>query len=298
VVEGGRHVQAGTPKARQVPMPTCTARKETSMTPYQTICYERDGDIGVLTLARPEKRNAQNPLMWQELRDLGADLSKDDTLRCLLVNGQGPTFSAGIDLVEGLAGAVADATENLAQHTHEEAVETAGTFRWIPDLDCPSVAAVHGHAYGAGLQLAVACDFRILAQSAKVGLIETRFGILPDMGATVRLPRIIGEGRARELILLGEVIGADEALRIGLANRVVPDDELASSSLDLARRLAAQPPLALQGARRALDAAWYKNADDSFMVALEAQLRCLASEDFKEGLEALAAGRPPLWRGR
>ena len=98
----------------------------------------------------------------------------------------------------------------------------AGTFSWIPNLGCASVAAVRGHAYGAGLQLALACDFRIFAEGTKVGLTETRYGILPDMGATVRLPRIIGEARARELILLGDIIDAAQALRIGLANRVVP----------------------------------------------------------------------------
>src|SRR5437764_209780 len=139
----------------------------------------------------------------------------------------------------------------------------AGTFSWIPDLGCASVAAVRGHAYGAGLQLALACDFRVFAEGTKVGLVEMRFGILPDMGATVRLPRIVGESRARELILLGEVIEAPEALRIGLANRVVDDREVESAAAELAARLAAQPPLAVRGARRAIDAAWYRNPDDS-----------------------------------
>ena len=110
----------------------------------------------------------------------------------------------------------------------------AGTFSWIPGLGCASVAAVRGHAYGAGLQLALACDFRIFAEGTKVGLPETRYGLLPDMGATVRLPRIVGESRARELILLGEVIDAAEALRIGLANRVVPGEDLDTAAAGFA----------------------------------------------------------------
>jgi enoyl-CoA hydratase/carnithine racemase len=268
------------------------------VTAYQTIRYERSGNIGTLTLARPDKRNAQNPLMWQELADLGADLLPDQTLRCLLVAGEGPSFSAGIDLVEGLAGMIAEMTKRAPdEHTLDVGLGVAGTFRWIPNLGCPSIAAVRGHAYGAGLQLALACDFRVFAQGAKVGLIETRYGILPDMGATVRLPRIVGEGRARELILLGEVIDAPEALRIGLANRVVNDAEVESAAAELATRLAAQPPLAIRGARRAIDAAWYRDPETSFMVAVEEQIRCLASDDFKEALRAMTEGRDPQWRG-
>jgi enoyl-CoA hydratase/carnithine racemase len=118
------------------------------------------------------------------------------------------------------------------------------------------------------------------------------------MGATVRLPRIIGEGRARELILLGEVIDAAEALRIGLANRVVPDADLESTAEEFAGRLAAQPPLAVSGARRAIDAAWYRDPEASFQIAVEEQLRCVTSEDFKEARRALGEGRTPQWQGR
>jgi enoyl-CoA hydratase/carnithine racemase len=269
------------------------------VTDYKTIRFERNGHIGMLTLARPEKRNAQNPLMWQELAQLGAELRPDQTLRCLVVAGDGPSFSAGIDLVEGLAGMITEfAAQPAKDHSLEQGIAVAGTFSWIPKLSCPSIAAVQGHAYGAGLQLAVACDFRIFAQNAKVGLIETRYGILPDMGATVRLPRIVGESRARELILLGDVIDAYEALRIGLANRVVAESDLVSATNELALRLAAQPPLAIQGARRAIDAAWHRDPDDSFKVAVEAQIRCLESDDFKEAGRAIAEGRAPQWAGR
>lgn len=125
-----------------------------------------------------------------------------------------------------------------------------------------------------------------------------RYGLLPDMGATVRLPRIIGEGRARELILLGETLDAAEALRIGLANRVVPADDLGTAAAELAGHLAAQPPLAVRGARRAIDVAWHRPAAESFQLALAEQLRCLQSEDFREARQAMAADRAPQWRGR
>ena len=269
------------------------------MTDYQTIRYQRQGGVGTVTLARPGKRNAQNPLMWQELARLGAELLPDETLRCLVVAAEGPVFSAGVDLAEGMTGLLgewADRTDE--EQAMAEGTAAAGTFSWIPELGCASVAAVRGHAYGAGLQLALACDFRIFAEGTKVGLIETRFGLLPDMGATVRLPRIVGEARARELILLGEIVDADEALRIGLANKVVPGHDLEAAAAELAERLAAQPPLAVRGARQAIDAAWHRSPQESSRVALEAQLRCLKSEDFKEARLAMAEGRPPRWQGR
>lgn len=269
------------------------------MSGYQTIRYQREGDVGTLTLARPGKRNAQNPLMWRELARLGTELLPDETLRCLVVTGEGPVFSAGIDLIEGMAGLLTDWADLPAgERNPDEVIAAAGTFSWIPELGCASVAAVRGHAYGAGLQLALACDFRIFAEDTQVGLPETRFGIMPDMGATVRLPRIVGEGRARELILLGEVINAAEALRIGLANRVVPDRDLDAAAAEFAGRLAAQPPLAIRGARRAIDAAWYLGPQESFRLALQAQIRCLESEDFKEARQAMAEGRAPHWQGR
>lgn len=268
------------------------------MSEYETIRYERDEFVGKLTLARPQKHNAQNPLMWRELVQLGEELLLDQTLRCLVVTGEGPSFSSGIDLVEGMPRIASRFAERSRDENAVDLVLTvAGAFAWIPRLGCPSVAAVRGHAYGAGLQLALCCDFRVFSRTATVGLMETRYGLLPDMGATVRLPRIVGESKARELILLAEIIDAAEAHRIGLANRVVEDRDLESSVADLARRLSGQPPLAIQGARRAIDAAWHLDSDQSFKIAAREQVRCLASEDFKEGLNALAEGRAPRWRG-
>lgn len=265
---------------------------------YQTIRFEQRRGVGTLTLARPEKRNAQNPRMWAELRDLGRRLSVETALRCLIVTGEGPSFSSGIDLVEGVARIVADVTTRpVDEEAMRAAEEAAGTFNWIPALPCPSVAALRGHAYGGGLQLALACDFRIFSDTAQVGLTETRYGLLPDMGATFRLPRIIGESRARELILLGEIVNAAEALRMGLANRVVPDAELEATVAEFADRLARQPPLAMAGARRALAAAWHPDPRTGFTVAVEEQLRCIHSDDFKEGMQAFREGRSPEWSG-
>jgi enoyl-CoA hydratase/carnithine racemase len=137
-----------------------------------------------------------------------------------------------------------------------------------------------------------------MADNAQVGLLETRYGLLPDMGATIWLPPLIGEARAREMILLGEIVAADEALRIGLANRVVPADDLDTAAIELAARIAAQPPLAVRGARRAMAAAAHNDESQGFRAAVAEQLACVTSEDFAEGGRALAEGRAPQWRGR
>ncbi|MUM27881.1 enoyl-CoA hydratase/isomerase family protein, partial [Mycolicibacterium sp. CBMA 295] len=244
-----------------------------------------------LTLNRPAKLNALNPQMRTELGHLGAQLAEDDTLRCLVVAGAGTSFSAGLDLSEAMTGTLAQFVDRDPDddETIELGLAVAGVFEFIPQLPCPSVAAVHGHAYGAGLQLALACDFRIFAEGARVGLTEARYGLLPDMGATFRLPRIIGEGRARELILLGEIIDAAEAFRIGLANRIAPDHQLDSAVDEFAERLAAQAPLAIRGARAAIDAGWRLGPATSLRMTVAAQARCLASDDFKNACQGIAA---------
>ncbi|MEE6168436.1 MULTISPECIES: enoyl-CoA hydratase/isomerase family protein [unclassified Mycolicibacterium] len=256
---------------------------------YEAIRYSRRAGVGTLMLNRPAKLNALNPQMREDLGRLGALLADDDTLRCLIVTGAGTSFSAGLDLAEAMTGTLtqfADCTPD--EKTVELGLTVAGVFEFIPELLCPSIAAVRGHAYGAGLQLALACDFRIFAADARVGLTESRYGLLPDMGATFRLPRIIGESRARELILLGEIIDAAEALRIGLANRVVPGDELDYAADEFADRLAALPPLAVRGARAAIEAGSHLGSAAALRVAVEAQARCLNSADFTKGFPSAA----------
>lgn len=251
---------------------------------YRTIRYDQEGHVGTLTLQRPEKHNAVNPLMRDELVDLGAALAGDESLRCLVIRGDGPSFSAGLDLREGLRDLFVGAAD-VDQALVEKGLALASAFEWVPRLDCPSVAAVQGHAYGAGCQLALACDFRIFAEGARTGLVEPRYGLLPDMGATFRLPRIVGESAARRMILLGEVIDAAKAADIGLADLVVPDADLAQTAQALAGRLAAQPPAVVRGARRALASARLLPDDEALRVAVEEQAVCLASAEFRNAMK-------------
>jgi len=158
---------------------------------------------------------------------------------------------------------------------------------------------VRGHALGAGLQLALACDIRIVARGTKLGLLEFKYGILPDLGGTQRLPRLVGPGKAKELIFTAARIDAEEAGRIGLAERVVADDELEAVAGDLAREIAAQPPLAVRGAKRAVNAAMSgATVRDGLLVEAEAQSTCLRSHDMKEAITAFVEDRPPVYSAR
>lgn len=258
---------------------------------FQTTVYERAADVGTLTLNRPSKLNAQNQRMRDELHDLSGHLLADNTLRCLVVTGAGPSFCAGLDLPEAMSIILPQFAGQPDEQTIERGLRLAGSFEFIPKLRCPSVAAVRGYAYGAGLQLALACDFRIFADGARVGLPETRYGLLPDMGATFRLPRLIGEGRARQMVLLGEIIDSTDALNIGLANRVVADDFLETTAQTFAERLAAQPPEAIEGARRAIEAGWLLQPAASLRLAVRAQARCLRSPAFRAAQQAFSQNR-------
>ena len=267
----------------------------------EIVLYERQGGVGWLRLNRPTKLNAQTPEMWDALRELGATLRGDAGLRCLVVAGEGRAFSAGIDLgvlmsPDGLGGLAAragaggeDPLAGLVRRGQE-------AFTWLVDAPFASIAAVRGYALGAGLQLALACDLRIVARGTELGALEFRYGLLPDLGGTAWLPRLVGPAKAKELVFTAARIDADEALRIGLANRVVDDGELDATVRALAETLAAQPPLALAGAKRAIDA--FPDAERSLALAAAGQAVCLRSEDFVEAGRAFLEKRTPVYRGR
>jgi enoyl-CoA hydratase/carnithine racemase len=259
---------------------------------YTTLRYAASSGVGTLRLARPGVRNAINPSMWRELRALGAELIDDRTLRCLIVSAEGPSFCAGMDLRESMAGPFAGVARGpLDEATTARAFEVASTFEWIPRLACPSIAAVRGHAYGAGMQLALGCDLRVLSDTARLALIENRYGLIPDMGATFRLPRLVGDGRARQLILLGDIVDATEAERIGLANYVVPDSELEQTVTNLAARLADQSSTATVAARRAIGMAWDQDAATNLRFAVSGQITCLRSPEFAAAVSRLRETR-------
>lgn len=267
----------------------------------ETLIFERRDTIGWLRLNRPDKLNAQTPAMWNELRELGREIGADRALRCLVVIGQGRAFSSGIDLGQltgaGPLPAAAATPPKAGEDPIAEAVRrTQEAFTWIADAPFASIAVIRGYAFGAGLQLALACDLRLVARGTKLGALEFQYGLLPDLGGTAWLPRLVGAAKAKELIFTAARIDADEALRIGLVNRVVDDAELEAEAAALATLIAAQPPLAVKGTKRAIDAC--DDVRESLELAAVGQAECLRSEDFLEAGRAFLEKRRPAYRGR
>jgi enoyl-CoA hydratase/carnithine racemase len=266
---------------------------------YNTIELARDGDIGWLRLNRPDKLNSFTIEMWREMRALGREISDDD-IRVLVVIGNGRAFSSGIDTSVFTAGASIedDASTEDARHpdpTVDAILRTQEAYSWLATAHYPTIAAVRGYALGAGLQLALACDIRVFARGTSVGLLEHKYGILPDLGGTQRVPRVVGSAKAKEMIWTAARIDADEAFRIGLCERLVDSDALETEVRALAGAIAAQPPLAVQGAKRAVDAARRLPIDEGLVVEAEQQAVCLRSDDMREAITAFVERREPKY---
>ncbi len=269
----------------------------------ETLRLDRDGPVGWLRLARPDKLNSFTIEMWRELGELGQELREDPELRALVVIGEGRAFSSGIDTSVFTTGQTDSALRDQASPRHEDPVaaavlRTQDSYTWLEEAPFATIAAVRGYALGAGLQLALACDIRVFAEGTTVGLLELKYGIIPDLGGTQRLPRLVGPGKAKELILTGAKIDAAEAHRIGIAERVVADADLEREAGDLAALIAAQPPLAVRGAKRAVDASSSTTVRDGLVVEAESQAVCLKSDDMKEAITAFVEQRPPRYAAR
>jgi enoyl-CoA hydratase/carnithine racemase len=278
----------------------------------QTISYEQVGSVGWLRLTRSERLNAMTMEMWAELAKLGETLGDDAGLRCLVVIGEGRAFSSGIDveqLLSGGGGLFAEAGQGSAaladspttgRGMEDKLVTRIGelqdAYTWLADAPYPTIAAMRGYALGGGLQLALACDLRIAARGTKMALPEHKYGILPDLGGTYWLPRIIGPAKAKELIFTAGTIDAEEAHRIGLVNRLVDDADLESAATELAEKIAAQPPIAVRRAKRALDQAYHQSLGEGLREAAVGQAECIRSADFLEAVSANLQKRPPLYK--
>jgi len=273
------------------------------MSTYETIELTRDGPVGWLRLNRPEKLNSFTVRMWQEMRALGKEVQDDPDLRALVVIGNGRAFSSGIDtsvFTSGSTDSIEGGDDVGTRHrdpTVDGILRAQEAYSWLETARYPTIAAVRGYALGAGLQLALACDIRVFARGTSVGLLEHKYGILPDLGGTQRLPRVVGAGKAKELIWTAGRIDADEAYRIGLCERLVDDDALEKEAAALAATIAAQPPMAVQGAKRAVAAAGRLPVAEGLVVEAEAQAPCLGSDDMREAITSFVEQRPPRYTG-
>jgi 2-(1,2-epoxy-1,2-dihydrophenyl)acetyl-CoA isomerase len=260
---------------------------------YQHVRTAVDAGIGTVTLNRPDKLNAFAGTMREEVAQAVRQLASDPDVRVLVITGAGRAFCAGADInymKELMEAGDTDAFTALV----EAGRHVVTVIRATPK---PVIASLNGAAAGGGANLALACDLRIAAESASIGQTFNRIGLHPDWGGTYFLPRLVGPSKAMELIFTAEMVSAPDALRIGLFNRVVPDDQLESATAELAGTLAAKPPLALALAKRAIYRSGDRSLDDMLDLELDHQLHCFGSDDAKEGLTAFLEKRPPEFRG-
>ncbi len=255
------------------------------------IVVEEKAGVAWVTLNRPDVRNALSRAVNLSLTDIALELDQRDSVRAIVLTGAGDkAFCAGADLKERKGIPANEALPFI--NAIASAIETWGEIRK------PTIAMMNGAAYGGGLELALACDLRVIVEGAELGLTEVRLGIMPGAGGTQRLPRLVGEARAKELILLGRRITAARAAEIGLVNQVVARDKLRSAVDGLLAELAGCAPLSLMSAKSAIQRGYGMPLSEALAVERECYEVTLFSEDRDEGLLAFAEGRPPKYLGR
>ena len=257
----------------------------------ENVVYEKKASIAYVTINRPKVLNALNQATWRELQTAFEAARKDEEVRGVIVTGAGDkAFIAGADIGE------------LSKVTAVEAEKSSSSgqavLNLVENLGKPVIAAINGFALGGGCETAMACTIRIASESAKFGQPEVKLGLLPGGGGTQRLPRLVGKGRALQLILTGEVIGAQEAYRIGLVNEVVPAADLISRAEAILKQIFSNAPVAVKYSLEAVNKGLETSQAEGF--ALEASFfgLCAATEDKKEGTSAFLAKRAPQFRGQ
>ncbi len=262
--------------------------------PLDTLLYEVRGNVAVVTLNRPERMNTLGGSMKPDLGRAFLDYARaDGRVRAVLVTGSGErAFCAGADIKERAGNQAIGTDYFVAQKaTHD-------LFRDIEEFEKPVIAAINGVALGGGLELALCADIRLAAAGARFGLPEIKLGVIPAAGGTQRLPRLIGEARAKALILTADIVDAETALRYGIVSRVLPDAELMPAALALAQRIAEHPPLAVRFAKRAINRGMQTDLDSGLEYERYAAAMIIDSDDRKEGMRAFVEKRKPVFTGR
>ena len=257
----------------------------------ENVLYEKDGAIAYVTLNRPKVLNALNRRTWEDLREAFEDAREDSAIRGVILTGAGDkAFIAGADIGE------------LSKVTAVEAEESStfgqGVLNLIENLGKPVVAAINGFALGGGCETAMACTIRVATENAKFGQPEVKLGVLPGGGGTQRLPRLVGKGRALQLILSGEMISAQEAYRIGLVNEVVSAADLITRAEAILKQIFANAPIAIRYSLEAVNKGLETSQAEG--QALEASFfgLCAATQDKQEGTQAFLQKRAPAFQGR
>ena len=257
---------------------------------YETLLVERRDRVAIITINRPEKRNALNIKTREEGAHVLDELREDESIRVVIFTGAGDkAFVAGADIAE-FAGRTAI--------TQREVMLGRSLFTAIDSFPKPVIAMVNGYCLGGGCELALACDIRIASDKASFGQPEINLGIIPGGGGTQRLTRLIGEGKAMELILTGDIIDAQTAYNLGLVNTVVPAADLEARTMELANRIAEKSPVALRMAKEAVKLASRSNLDEGLRREVDLFALCFSSEDKNEGVSAFLEKRKADFKGK
>jgi enoyl-CoA hydratase/carnithine racemase len=259
-----------------------------------------EGEIGYIALNRPDKRNAINQAMLRAIPEALDELDVPQ-VRAIIVYGEGQAFSAGIDfssLTNDTGSQSGEGGKPDLPRFRRFVAESQASLNRLENIEKPVIGALHGFVGGLGLELALACDARIAAVGARLGMPEVRIGLVPDVGGTTRLTRTVGYARSKELIMTARMIDATEAERIGLVNRTVADGTHLGAAEDLAREMARNAPLAVGMAKRIIDRGYGLDKMTFQELEVLAQSSLLTTEDFHEGASALAQRRDPKFKGR
>jgi 2-(1,2-epoxy-1,2-dihydrophenyl)acetyl-CoA isomerase len=267
------------------------------MKAFQQIAYEKAGHVATVTLNRPEKLNAYSEIMVHEVLSALADARDDDEIRAVIVTGAGRGFCSGGDI-----GTDFQYPARYRGHRMESILEMRENMhelvRFLQRFDKPTIAAVNGPAVAGGLTLALSCDFRIAAESARLGDTSLKFALIPDEGGAYLFPRFMGLEKALRMSLLSEVYPAPRALELGLVTEVVPDVELMSKAREWAERLAAGPPIAIRITKRMMYKQLTMGLDNALEDAALGTMVANYTEDVKEGTAAFHEKRPPKFKGK
>ena len=257
--------------------------------------YEVNDYVATITLDRPEVKNALNRELYARLEQAFRDAHRDPDVRCVILTGAGSAFCSGDDVKEIM---LAPGAETPATRQREPAPRPTPAAMAVLECDKPVIAAVNGAAVGWGVDLALFCDIRIASDRARFGELFIKRGLVPDIGGLWRLPQIVGPSKAAELLFTGDIIDAAEAERIGLVSRVVPHDELMTAAPELARKIAANPPIAMRYLKHGLRLSAPGDPREMGAYVMNALAYLFTTEDHREGALSFVEKREPVFKGR
>ena len=290
ISEKDQHLVFRFPLLNKTPISQIILLKNQNMD-FENILITLENGIGQITINRPSKLNALNAATIQELHNALESMENDENTRAIIITGEGEkAFVAGADIAEFANFSVQEGAQLAAQG--QELL-----FDFVENMRTPTVAAINGFALGGGLELAMACHFRIASDTAKMGLPEVSLGVIPGYGGTQRLPQLVGKGRAMDMIMTAGMISAEEAFRMGLVNHVVTQAELLDFTKSITAKIIRNSPFAIGRAIKAVNAN-FKDGINGYETEIRNFGKCFETEDFKEGTTAFLEKRKPSFTGK